>query len=202
MEQITEYAMRYGQIALDYLTQESILIQIGLIAVLFLPAWLASKRVEPILEERARRIKGMPGLLRVIVAFLRRFEWLFFVLLLAFAYVITTATAWPANNRLIYAVMLLSGAWLAISVVSHVIRSRALGKLFAWIAWVYVAATFFGVVDDAAELLDSAGFSMGEFRLSILVILKAAILLSVLLWASSAFGNPSMNAMISSGELP
>lgn len=189
MEQITEYAMRYGQIALDYLAQESILIQIGLIAVLFLPAWLASKQIEPILEERARRIKGMPGLLRVIVAFLRRFEWLFFVLLLAFAYVITTATAWPANNRLIYAVMLLSGAWLAISVVSHVIRSRALGKLFAWIAWVYVAATFFGVVDDAAELLDSAGFSMGEFRLSILVILKAAILLSVLLWASSAFGN-------------
>jgi hypothetical protein len=50
--------------------------------VLFLPAWFLSTRVEPLLEQQARKIRGMPGTLRIVVAFLRRMEWLFFVIFL------------------------------------------------------------------------------------------------------------------------
>ena len=189
MDQITDFLTTYAQIAFDYIRQPTILIQLGIIAALFPLGWLLSKRVEPILEERARKIKGMPGLLRIIVAFLRRLEWFFFILLLALAHVVTSVMAWPDSNYLIYSAMLLSCAWLLISVVSYTIRSNAVRKIFTWLAWLYVAAMVLGIVDDAAALLDKAGFSIGSFRLSLLIAIKAAILIGAMLWAALAMGN-------------
>jgi small-conductance mechanosensitive channel len=85
--------------------------------------------------------------------------------------------------------MLLAAAWLVISVVSHVIRSRAIGRLFGSMAWIYVAATILGVTDETAALLDGAGFTAGTFRLSVLSVLQAVLFLGVLLWLSLTAGN-------------
>ena len=189
LDQVIAFLAQYGQFAWGYLSQPVILIQLGIVGLLFLPALFLSWRVEPKLEERARGIKGMPGLLRLAVVFLRRLEWLFFVLLLAVAYSVTTAFAWPDSNYLVYSAMLLAGAWLVISVVSHVIRSRAVGRFFAFVAWVYVAATILGITDEVAALLDSAGFTVGAFRISVLRVLQAVIFLGALLWLSLAAGN-------------
>jgi small-conductance mechanosensitive channel len=85
--------------------------------------------------------------------------------------------------------MLLSTAWLVIAVVSHTIRSRAIQKLFSWVAWLYASAMILGIVDDVATILDSAGFNIGQFRLSILGALQAAVLLGAALWLSLSIGN-------------
>ena len=129
-EQLKAQALVYWEIALEYVSHPELLFQVGLIVVLFLPAWFLSNRVEPLLEKQARRIKGMPGTLRIVVAFLRRMEWLFFVILLGLAVVGTEVAGWPANNYLIESAMLLSGAWLLISVASHVIRKRIVRTVF------------------------------------------------------------------------
>jgi small-conductance mechanosensitive channel len=189
LDQIISLFTEYSQLALSSIGRSVILIQLGMIVVLFPPALYLSWRVEPKLEELARRIKGMPGLLRLVVVFLRRLEWLFFVLLLAIVYVVTTALAWPQNNYLIYSAMLLAAAWLVISVVSHVIRSRAIGRLFGLMAWLYVAAAILGVTDEIAALLDGAGFTVGAFRLSVLRVLQTVIFLGALLWLALTAGN-------------
>ena len=189
IEKLREFLLEYYELVLGYLSQLDILVQLGLIVLLFPVAWFLSNRVEPPLEARARNIKGMPGLLRVIIAFLRRFEWLFFALLLLVAYAITIAAEWPENNYLIRIALLLSSAWLLISVISHTIRSQTVRKLFAWLAWLYVAALTLGIIDDVAGLLDGVGFSVGSMRFSILTALQAAVLLGVALWASLSIGN-------------
>jgi len=189
LEQITTLIIEYGQAAIDYLGRPSILVQIAIILTLFPIAWFLANKVEPVLEERARAIKGMPGLLRVIVAFLRRFEWLFFIILLSLVYVVTTVITWLESNYLIYAALMLSSAWLLVSVVSHTIRRKAVRKMFAYLAWLYVAAMILGIVDDVAALLDQAGFNIGSFRLSILRAIQAALLLGTLLWLSLSLGN-------------
>jgi small-conductance mechanosensitive channel len=189
MDQITSYLTEYARIVYDYVREPAILVQLGIIVITFPIAWLMSRRIEPALEERARNIKGMPGLLRVLMAFLQRFEWLFFIVLLSLAYVVTNVISWPDSNYLLYAALLLSCAWLLIAVVSHTIRSSAVRKVFAWVAWLYVAAMVFGIVDDVATLLDQAGFSIGSFRLSLLIAIKAAVLVGAMLWAALATGN-------------
>ncbi len=185
MDELTALATRYLDIVVDTMSRPEILYQLGIIVVLFLPSWLLSTRVEPKLEERARTIKGMPGVLRVVVSFLRRLEWLFFVILLGLAYIATSVVAWPSSNYLIYSAMMLAGAWLSINVVSHVIRSRFIGRLFAIVVWVFVAASILGVDDDVAATLDGIGF--GGF--SILVVLKAVVFIGALLWLAFGAGN-------------
>ena len=177
--------------AMARLAEADTLIQLAIVAALFVPAFLLSRIVEPRLEAAARGIKGMKGLLRVILALLRRFEWVFFVLLLAIAHAATGFFGWPEGNGLIYAALILSGSWLLISVISHVIRSRTVRSLFAWLAWIYVAAAVLGIVEDVARVLDDAGFNVGSGgpRISVLTVLQTGLVLGVLMWAASAFGN-------------
>lgn len=191
MEELTVTLTRYGQAALDYFSQPVVLYQLGIIAIVFLPALALSWWVEPKLEERARRIKRMPGLLRFVIALLRRLEWVFFVILLMIAYSATNALGWPGQNQLIYAALVLSGAWLAISVVSHAIKSRILRRTFAIAAWAYVAATVLGVTGQIATLLSEPQWTpaSGNFTLSPLTFLQSVLILGLLFWGALVAGN-------------
>jgi small-conductance mechanosensitive channel len=189
LEELKARALEYWDVAVGYMSQPELLFQAGLIVLLFPPAWFLSNRVEPLLEKQARKIKGMPGTLRIIVAFLRRMEWLFYVLLLGIAYLATSIAPWPEKNHLIYSAMLLAGAWLLISVVSHAIRKRLVRRVFALIVWVFVAASILGIVDDVAAILDGIGFSIGDMRFSVLNAIKAVLFIGVLMWAALKAGN-------------
>ena len=188
-EELKAQALEYWQITVEYVSHPELLFQVGLVVVLFLPAWFLSTRVEPLLEAQARKIKGMPGTLRIIVAFLRRMEWFFFVILLGIAYVLTSAVGWPEKNYLIYGAMLLAGAWLLISVVSHAIRSRFVGRIFTVIVWVFVAASILGIVDDVATILDGIGFTVGAIRISVLSVLQMLVFVGGLLWIAVHAGD-------------
>ncbi len=189
LEELKAQALEYWEIAVEYVSHPELLFQVGLIVVLFLPAWFLSTRVEPLLEQQARKIRGMPGTLRIVVAFLRRMEWLFFVIFLGVAYVLTSAVGWPEKNYLIYGVMLLAGAWLLISVVSHAIRSRFVGRIFTVIVWVFVAASILGIVDDVATILDGVGFTVGAVRISVLSVLQMLVFVGGLLWIAVHAGD-------------
>ena len=188
-EELKAQALEYWELVVGYVSHPELLFQLGLIAVLFLPAWFLSTRVEPLLEKQARKIKGMPGTLRIIVAFLRRMEWLFFVILLGLAVVGTEIAEWPANNYLIESAMLLAGAWLLISVASHAIRKRIVRRVFALIVWVLAAASILNVVDDVSEILDSVGFSLGDTRITLLLVLQTIVFVGGLLWLALKVGN-------------
>ncbi len=175
--------------AIEYFSSPAVLIQLGIIVVLTLPALLIGRRLGPALKERARSIKGMPGLLRVIVAFLQRIQWLLLALFFGLAYMLTTVAAWPGSSYLLYVAMLLSAAWLVISVASHALRSRLLRKAIAYAGWAYVAALILGIADDVAAILDTAGFDVGKIHISILTVSQAALLLGAAMWLSFAVGN-------------
>lgn len=189
MDQLIAQATNYAYVAYEYLRRPEVLFQLALVFVLILPAWFLSKRIEPLFEQRVRQVKGMPGLMRVLVSFLRRLEWLFYVILVSIAYLTTSAFGWPESNYILYVVMLLSAAWFAINVVSHAIRSRLFRKVFAFVVWVFVSASILGVADDIASTLDSIGFNIGSFRISVLRLLQAVVFAGGLLWGALALGN-------------
>lgn len=189
MESLIPAITEFFQELVEQLLHPETGLQLVLIVVIFLPAWLLARKIKPILEQQARKIKDSPGLLRLIVAFLRRLKWFFFALLLATAYLLTTITAWPKNNYLIENAMLLAVAWWGISVVAHVIRSRLLRKAFTIVAWSYVAATVLGISTEIGELMDTAGFSVGTYRLSVLTLLQGALIFCLLMWAAINLGD-------------
>ncbi len=190
-----------GELTFNYIAQPAILYQIGIAAVLFLAAIVLSRRFEPKLETRARRIKGDPSLLRVVIALLRRLEWVFFVAFTGGAILVMRAIKWPHSSQLTSDIFLLALAWLVIRVLSRTIRSHAIGRAIGWVGWTYVALVVLGISADAATLLDEIGFTVGRFRLSLLLVIKAVVFLGVWLWVAVGVGNFLDNRIQRSDEL-
>lgn len=172
----------------DYAVTPWFFYQAAIIVVLFLVAKLAAQRIEPLVENRARQIKGHPGLLRVVVALLRRTDWILFTVFLLAALFLMRAVTWPSRSHFITIALSLSLAWLFASVLSRIIRNRFVARALAWLTWIYAALVILGIDDDTAAFLDSLAIPLGAVRLSALMVLKAALLLIATVWLSVVVG--------------
>jgi len=186
---------------LDYAATPWLLYQAVIIICLFLAAKLVARRVDPLLENRARQIKGHPGLLRVVAALLRRTNWIFFSVFLLVALTIMRSVTRSSQTHLIVIALSLSLAWLFASVLSRIIRNRLIGRTLAWLAWIYAALVILGVSDEAAAFLDSLALPLGTTHISALTVLKAAVLLIATVWLAIVVGNYLDERVQSSEEL-
>jgi len=173
----------------SYATSLWLLYQLAIIFTLFLAARFAGRRVELLLEDRARQIKGHPGLLRVVIALLRRTDWILFTLFLLAALNLMRVFVWPSHLYLLHVVLSLSLAWLLASVLSRIVRNRLVARLLGWLIWLYAALVILGVSDETATLLDSLAIPMGALHLSALLLLKAVLLLVATVWLAVVIGN-------------
>ncbi len=166
------------------------LLQLAIVAALFLAARLLAWRLEPKLEARLRAIESPNHrALRLAVVLLRRLGLVIFVLLSSIALVVMRSYGWPGADFLVEAAMLLAAAWLILRLLSQMIKSKPLGKAVSIGVWIYVALLVLGLMDDAAVLLEAIGFTIGTFRLSLLLIVKMVVFVGVLLWVAIGLGN-------------
>ena len=173
-----------------FFSETATLVQLIVVAIVLLIGRFAAWRLAPRLEAQVRELKDPDhNLLRVIVVVLRRLDWLFFVALGAIALLLMRVFGWPGSEYVVSTALLLALAWVAIGLLSQAIRSRFLGRIVAVLVWSYVALVLLGVAEDVGLLLDAAGFSIGNFRLSLLLIVKMFVFLGILLWAAIAIGN-------------
>lgn len=162
--------------------------QLVTIIAIYAAAKLLAYKVEPRCEAWVRRIKGRPRLMRFLVPLLRNTDWILFFLLLCMLYNVMQQTTWPSRSYFLGIAMRLSFAWIAILVISRVIRNRSLARMVALVCWVFVALLMLDLLDNTAQALDAMAFSMGDFRLSALQLLQGLALVFCLLWAASAVG--------------
>ena len=186
---------------LDYAATPWFLYQATIVVVLFVAAKLVARRIEPLVETRARQIKGHPGLLRVVIALLRRTDWILFTVFLFAALTLMRSITWPSRTHLISVALSLALAWLFTSVLSRIIRNRLVARTLGWLAWIYAALVILSIDDDAATFLDSLAFPLGELRLSALTVLKAAVLLIATVWLAIVAGSYLDERVRSSEEL-
>ncbi|TIU30767.1 MAG: mechanosensitive ion channel, partial [Mesorhizobium sp.] len=128
-------------------------------------------------------------LLRVVIALLRRTDWILFALFLVAALNFMRPFVWPSHTYLVHVALSLSLAWLVASVLSRVVHNRLVARLLGWLIWIYAALVILGVSDETAAVLDSLAIPMGAIRLSVLVLLKAALLLVATVWLAVVIGN-------------
>lgn len=178
-----------GDTVVAYLTQRWTGYQILIIAGCFLIGWLISLKIEPKLEARARLIKGKPGLLRVIAAVLRRTEWVFFLVLLAGAREFLLHTTWPSRTYLLSLALTLAASWLAITVLTRIIRNKSFARLIALAIFAYIALGILGWREETTAVLDSLAVTIGGFRLSILFLLRTVAVTAIFLWLASFIGS-------------
>ena len=85
-----------------------------------------------------------------------------------------------SKTYLMVLVLNLSMAWVVIQVATSIIPDRLWRRLVAALAWLFAALNIIGLLDETITLLERIGFTIGEVRLNLLSVLKAAILLVIL----------------------
>ena len=163
--------------------------QLGIIAAGFLVSAAFASRTEPALEARARRIKGNPDLLRVIIAFMRRLKWLFLTIWLWLANAVLFETTWPSQRWLVATALTLTAGWFVIAVLTKIIRNPTLARAVAILCWSYLALYAVRLDEPALAALDSLAIDVGAVRLSLLLVLKAVVLAVTLVWLAVLVGN-------------
>jgi small-conductance mechanosensitive channel len=167
------------------------LYQLGILVVLFLIAHLADRWLEPRMEAWMRRLENVPrSRLRFYIVISRHLRGMIFVGLAWSAVFVIRANTWPSRSYLISLVASLVSAWVFVGLTSRFIRNRLLRAAVSWGAWAIVTVYILGLMTRTSDLLDQVAIQFGSVRLSLLLLVQAAVTLTILVavarWSSAA----------------
>lgn len=107
--------------------------------------------------------------------------------LLWFAVLIATTAMIPAG--LLNAIAVLMLVWSTIRLTSGLINSPIWSKIIAILLWTIAALSIVGWLAPVAAVLDSAAITIGSGRLSLLMVFKGVMFVTVLLWITGLLTN-------------
>src|SRR5215468_4632830 len=103
--------------------------------------------------------------------------------------VIMSHATWPSRSYLIVVAAKLALAWLAIRLITSVIRNAFIVKVVSLAAWTVAALSIIGQLDAAIDLLDSYSLEIGGLRLTPLLLIKAGALVILAVWLTNIASN-------------
>jgi small-conductance mechanosensitive channel len=90
--------------------------------------------------------------------------------------------------RLIGIAASLTALWIVLRASARLMRDAFLARVVATFAWIVAALDILGLLAPTAAALDGVAITLGTLRLSLLLVIKAALVMAVLLWAALALG--------------
>jgi small-conductance mechanosensitive channel len=146
--------------------------------------------------------KNWPSPLRMMVRVLVSYSsTAVFALLMRLARFIMAASTWPSRSYLLAISAKLALAWLAIRLVTSVIRNEFMVRLVSITAWLVAALSIIGQLDPTLDALDSVSIAFGGLRLTPLLVIKLGVMLSAALWLTNIVSNFAESEITSSGDL-
>ena len=109
--------------------------------------------------------------------------------LIALIIIALAEAVWIAFNPEVSLTILSSAAklliaWIIIRIIAQVIENNFVRQIVALFGWIVAALSILGVLNQTAVALDAIGMDFGDFRLSILTVVKFLIALGILLTVS------------------
>src|SRR5215469_3195484 len=177
---LSEGLARLRDLVVSPAVLEALLLQLACIGAACLAAWAirAATRAstDRLVERLTTRYRGFraPAGLRGLVIFC--YAWIILV-------VIEEAIAQLGGEyRLIGIAASLTGLWIAIRASALLLRDPALARAVAAVAWVIAALDIIGLLPSTTAALDNLALTVGTLRISVLLIIKAVLVVAILLW--------------------
>lgn len=161
------------------------LVQLLILLALYGAAVWADRLMAPRLEERIRALDTTRRRLKFLALLLRRLRRIFFVIATWITLWVMQAITWPSRSYLIGVAASLATVWLVVSVAGRLVANPLISRLLVIAAWSVAVVQILGMTEIALTVLDSAAVSFGDFRLSLLTLVKSAALLGALLVGAS-----------------
>lgn len=180
IDQITSFLKDLGNFGFR-LTQTWTLYQAAIMIVLFGAAHVLAWLVTPRVEGWMRSHEGWPKWrLRLFVLLRQRIRLIAFVIALWLVSAVMREVTWPSRSYFIGIVAELITAWLVISIATRMMRNRTFRRLLRWAGWAFITINILGYTDLVANVLDRMAISVGSVHLSLLMVLKAVVILVAL----------------------
>ena len=173
-----------------------LLIGAGCLAV----AWLLGKAASARLRHWMRTLEGWPKWrLRALLVIDKRLVLIFWALTLWAVYLVMHEVTWPSRSYLIRIMAMIASAWVFVGFAARLVRNRLLRRIVTWGLWIYVTLYYLGLADETSEFLDNMAIEFGDFKLSVLAVLKAVIVTGIL-FTVARLGAQSASTQIRKNE--
>ncbi len=161
----------------------ALLAQLACVLVLLcLTRWFAPTIQRGCLHLAAAVPAGPPR--SIAIAFSRIADWLALLLALWFARAAFEASGHRTDMlRLAESLVLV---WVLIRLSSMLVRDERWARAIAVLAWIIAALNIAGLVTPVMDLMDAMAVPVGNFRISVLLVLKGAIALAIFIWIANA----------------
>lgn len=119
----------------------------------------------------------------IAIAFSRVADWIALLLVLWFAHLAFNAAGNRADLlRLAESLVLV---WVLIRLSSMLVRDERLARAIAVLAWIIAALNIAGLIAPVINLMDAMAVPVGNFRVSVLLLLKGAVTLAIFVWIAN-----------------
>ena len=197
------YAQQAWELALGWLLSPAAWSQFGLLVVAFFLAWLATRRLEPVL----RRVITPPAEQKHILARGRRFILIFLPLLMPLlAYALTAAGEQVTRSIFGSGAVIAFGKrvilfMVARALVRDIVTDPFLKLLGKYILIPVMALYALGLLDLVQAQLSATMVSVGNISFSVMSIVRGVIAGSLLFWLGSWSNDQSRSYIVKQGEL-
>jgi small-conductance mechanosensitive channel len=166
-----------------YVLVPALLAQLFCVLVLIGAARWVGPALQRLCLDRAGRVPAGP--LRPMVMVCARVSgWLVVLLALWFARLAFNAAGDRGDLlRLAESLVLV---WVLVRASSMLVRDERLARAIAMLAWALAALNIAGLIVPVVDLLDAMSVPIGNFRVSLLLLLKGAVTLTILVWLAHA----------------
>lgn len=166
-----------------YLMSQETLAELVVIVLLAGVARLATGRQHEYLETLARQHTEYPLLDRALTILATVSFPLTWLALQWLSNLVAELMGWREGIMIVTASLLT--AWVVIRIASAFIGNPVVGKAVASVAWTIAALNILGWLDQAVELMNGVGMTIGGAHITLLTLFKGLASLVVLLWASN-----------------
>ena len=169
--------------------------QLAAILACFLLAWILARHFGPKLEEWIRGLEGRPKWqLRWLIVLRNRMQLAFFAIL---AWLATSGFAmaynFPSRRYLVALAATIATAWFFIRIAAQVVKNRFLRRIVIWGLTIYATLYYVGLLDETTRFLDGFAIEFGDFRLTLLAILKAVLVTGLLFFGARLIAGTASN---------
>jgi small-conductance mechanosensitive channel len=160
--------------------------QIAAILVCMVAAWMIARWFGPKFEAWLRGLTGLQKWqLRWLVILRNRMQLIVFSVFSWLAAAGFSAVYLYTSRRyLVTLAATIATAWLFIRIAAQLIKNRLLRRIVIWGLTIYATLYYVGLHHAAMQFLDALAIEFGDFRISVLAVLKAVLVTGVLFFGA------------------
>ncbi|MGX9856839.1 mechanosensitive ion channel family protein [Limimaricola variabilis] len=176
--------------------------QLVIVLGVFVLAHLGRAWLGPKLHDWMRHRTGWPRWrMRYAVTLHRRLRGVLFVLLLWIALAVVRQIDPGGGAGVLRIVANLATGWLIVALVARMIVNPILRGIVRYGAWSWITLRILDLTEETSRLLDSLSIQTGDLRISVLLVLQAALVLGVAFFLARLLARTSAHRIESNAEI-